>query len=245
MTSHPGAARDQEGAASDSASPPLQTTPSTGFLDLYAELRNSIYFAVLVNEDPLWVTATCRSRLMDGTPAPLAAIPALTQVCRSVRAEALPIFYGSNTFSVTLMREGNVARAKRWVEAIGDSAVAQIKELRLHGYVGTGVLVQEPPFCRVRIRKLQDGNVEVRNDTDPVWHLLLPPRSLQGRIEAFINEASNMHAALSKAADLEALIERFASDLYFREYEHDLESSDNESALERADSQGASEASQD
>jgi len=63
----------------------------TNFFSLPAELRNNIYRLCLVEQEyPL-------SRL--NCPIPMDAYePELSQVCRQLRREALPIFYGCNTF---------------------------------------------------------------------------------------------------------------------------------------------------
>ena len=78
--------------------------------------------------------------------------PAITQVCRQLRHEALPLYYELNGFMVT-MRE-DILMAKRssktvlakWLRAIGPENIKRIRKI--------GVLVQNPVFSRAELRSL-------------------------------------------------------------------------------------------
>lgn len=65
------------------------TSLKTTFLDLPAELRNRIYSSDLIKHRQ--IIPTNRSDHQQ---------PALTRTCRQIRKEALPIYYGSNTFAL-------------------------------------------------------------------------------------------------------------------------------------------------
>lgn len=110
--------------------PPEQTS---GFFKLSAELRNLIYEDLIIeHDDALWVTADRHSVAEDIGPGPTP--PPITQVSRLLRDETLPIYYGVNTFSISLMRERNVRMAKRWLAAVGDVGVSRMRRLRLRSY---------------------------------------------------------------------------------------------------------------
>ncbi|KAK5127818.1 hypothetical protein LTR85_004934 [Meristemomyces frigidus] len=68
------------------------------FLDLPPELRNRVYDDLVVTEAPLLPSA-CQH-----TSRPSAAQPDITRVCRQIRQEALPMFYGLNQFDVHIHR---------------------------------------------------------------------------------------------------------------------------------------------
>lgn len=59
--------------------------------------------------------------------------PAITQVCRQTRDEALPMIYGNHTFCISLVRKRDVVRALLWVTLIGDTGILNIRKLLLRG----------------------------------------------------------------------------------------------------------------
>ncbi|KAK5121490.1 hypothetical protein LTR85_005323 [Meristemomyces frigidus] len=65
------------------------TSSGSRLLDLPAELRNLIYAFAVVQDEPIPIP----------TEAPYIQEPALLATNRQVRAECLPIYYGSNTFA--------------------------------------------------------------------------------------------------------------------------------------------------
>ena len=89
-------------------SPPSKpTTARVGFLDLSAELRNKIYVHLLHSEKTihLWWTCDkdrCNHRVKRNYHYKKRArvYPQILQVCKQVHAEATPILYGSNRFSL-------------------------------------------------------------------------------------------------------------------------------------------------
>ena len=111
--------------------PPAEQT--SGFFRLSPEMRNMIYDLVIVeHEDPLWVTARQTRSTPDIGPSPTP--PPLAQVCHQLRHEALPVYYGVNDFSITLLLEENVLIARSWLAAIGDIGVLCLRNVKIHGY---------------------------------------------------------------------------------------------------------------
>ena len=73
-----------------------ESKPSTKppFLRLPAEIRNQIFVLALVEDEAIYITT--RTDGLRSYAHPLS--PALTRVCRQTREEAIPIYYGANTF---------------------------------------------------------------------------------------------------------------------------------------------------
>lgn len=88
---------------------------SSPFLKLPPELRNRIYEAVLT--DPYAISAVHWDFEIPRSTTP--EQPPLTRTCRAIRAEALPIFYSSNTFMIGVKRECDAAYLRVWLKAIG------------------------------------------------------------------------------------------------------------------------------
>lgn len=68
---------------------------AVSLLDLPAELRNQIYHYVVVDPERISIDLSN----LDG---PNTKQPALTKVCRQVRAEAITIYYLDNKFNLTI-----------------------------------------------------------------------------------------------------------------------------------------------
>ncbi|EME42717.1 hypothetical protein DOTSEDRAFT_26271 [Dothistroma septosporum NZE10] len=122
------------------------TKSRANFFMLPAEIRNTIYELVLVGPNPLeagppkkgqafyiWKPSygTCGSVY---TP--------ILQSCRQVRHEALPIFWGLNTFEVELrcrhpsqLDELDLRKLCLWKGAIGDTQFAMIKNVNIKLYL--------------------------------------------------------------------------------------------------------------
>lgn len=208
--------------------PQNTSTQTSHFFNLSAELRNIIYAEVLEHDDALWFTANRRSTVDDGKP-PLAEPPALLQVCRLMPSEALTMFYASNTFSITLMNEANVTRAKCRARVIGDSATKSTFRLRLHGHMHWphGVLQREPlaPVTRVGILKKPDGSIHLDDAyADSAGARLRARFGPVSKVRTGIRKMATDHEPLSSVEDLVAVVEMFASRLSFREYEYDSDS---------------------
>lgn len=87
------------------------------FLRLPGELRNRIYdMALIADHQPItaepW-TLYDKSGHLNGLQ------PALARCCRSLRAEALPVFYSKNAFQLHVWPAKGRANASRWLRAIG------------------------------------------------------------------------------------------------------------------------------
>lgn len=188
------------------------------FFRLSAELRNIIYAEVVESEDALWVAASRRNRLVDGTPAPHAALPALAQVCQQIRSEALPMFYGNNNFSITLMREENVIQAKRWFRLSGEAGLQHTRHIRLHGYLKTGFAGWHgPAACWIDVERMLDGSVNVSNANERVVssdQIRKHPGPVEA-ISACVRATLANHTTLSRHEDFSAIVDMFAWHLHF------------------------------
>lgn len=80
-----------------------QPTPPFRFLELPPELRNFVYKLVVVSNEPIAPRLSGHGRLLmlptynDKNHVQ----PAITKVSRQLRQEALPLFYGENTFDLS------------------------------------------------------------------------------------------------------------------------------------------------
>lgn len=128
------------------------------FLDLSAELKNRIYTDVLIFPLPIELRANhCvrkddrdgivyygNSLLLTG-----ARHTALTRVCRQIRADTLPIFFGANTFRFTprsyCSEDGKTwcedENGLCWVESLSEEAVGWIRRI----YYRTGARSRHRP----------------------------------------------------------------------------------------------------
>ena len=103
-----------------------QETSSIGaqqsrLLTLPAELRNTIYRFVLINEDFVPVSQEVISHL---TP--------LLQTCQQTKAEASGIFYAENTFTTTASVPGAAtSQAAAWVHSLSTTDASAIKLLQV------------------------------------------------------------------------------------------------------------------
>ena len=106
-------------------------TVQSSFLRLPAELRNHIYQMVLVKSDLIDTTCSSTFYKMQA----LVAQPALTKVCRQIRAETLPIFYGANVFLVAkrynCIMDWNIGSPPMdaWFQAVGRTSCRRFKHL--------------------------------------------------------------------------------------------------------------------
>lgn len=95
------------------------------FMDLPAELRNSIYELALVdrtNEAPISIIKR-HGRSQDGSHGPRA----LLEVSQQVRKETLPIYYGGNSFSIHTTEEDWELYV--WLHAVGPDALRCLQHL--------------------------------------------------------------------------------------------------------------------
>lgn len=99
-------------------------TQSSPLLELPAELRNKIYFDVLVSEKPLGIAK--QTHIYDVRHK----APALLQTCRQIREEARTIFYSNNTF-LALGVYSWIIDFFAWFKALEPKDALSIKHYRL------------------------------------------------------------------------------------------------------------------
>lgn len=87
------------------------------FLSLPPELRNAIYTEVLLSSEPIVLPYAYERRSFRE--------PALLSACRTIRAEATPIFYGANAFEAP-----SPAAAYAWLAKLEREKIALLRELR-------------------------------------------------------------------------------------------------------------------
>lgn len=104
---------------------------TSGLFSIPPELRNAIYELLIVEQDDALRVVAKRNHEYAGLkPSP----PPLCQVCHEIRNETLPIFYGVNVFSMTLLCHSNVAMAKGWLRETGNVKLSMVRHLRLRSY---------------------------------------------------------------------------------------------------------------
>lgn len=81
--------------------------PTASLLGLPGEIRNTVYDMILLSPTPLQILDTS-----------IPVQPPLTMVCHQLRAEALPLFYARNTFSIKLHNLDS-RPLSRWLSRIG------------------------------------------------------------------------------------------------------------------------------
>lgn len=69
----------------------------TSFLDLPTEIRNVVYFLALSSDETLLLSECMTGRTLS-TKEHFHGEPALLATSRQIREEAIPVFYGTNTF---------------------------------------------------------------------------------------------------------------------------------------------------
>ena len=106
------------------------TKARLGFLKLSAELRNKIYELVLIAEEPIRIDRMNMLQFGRG--------PALFEVSKQVRIEALSIFYGGNEFCFSMnkhidqTRFQSTSEPKAWIRRLGPEKAGLIKSLTLN-----------------------------------------------------------------------------------------------------------------
>lgn len=102
-----------------------------GLLDLPKELRDAIFSHILLKPQNT-ITMLSNSHCFRSEVS--AAQPTISQVSRQLRAETLPVFYGSNRFLAELGDPEDLDTAKNWLGAIGDQNVRFLRHLVLSGW---------------------------------------------------------------------------------------------------------------
>ncbi|KAF2723433.1 hypothetical protein K431DRAFT_282895 [Polychaeton citri CBS 116435] len=102
----------------------------TCFFSLPAELREQIYSELLAIPS----TVTMHPGHQFYRDEAYAVQPPITRVNRLIRSETLPLFYSSNTISAQLDQTEDLALAKQWLHAIGDSNTRHLRHMSLCGW---------------------------------------------------------------------------------------------------------------
>lgn len=105
---------------------PLATN-AISFMDLPPELRNNICKMVLTQTvDHFLCSCETTTKSMET----IRQQPALTRVSKAIRAETLPVFYGSNTFRVCMIVPSARQASLLWLRSIGASNCMHLLDLR-------------------------------------------------------------------------------------------------------------------
>lgn len=102
-----------------------------GLLDLPEELRDEIFSHILLKPQNT-ITMLSNSHCFRSEVS--AAQPTISQVCKQLRMETLPVFYGSNRFLAELGEAEDLETARNWLATIGDSNVRYLRHLVLSGW---------------------------------------------------------------------------------------------------------------
>ena len=142
------------------------------FLQLSAELRNRIYELALVHPQTKYVPCRCPwSEIgIDSTEAPVCQ-PPLTRLCRQIRNESLPVYYGNNVFIVDVndihYRRGVQCTIETgWLRAIGPHNRRSLQNVYIHCHRGAELRAKEDferrmEGCKVRLTH-EDADSESR-----------------------------------------------------------------------------------
>ncbi|KAK6394196.1 hypothetical protein LTR65_002042 [Meristemomyces frigidus] len=154
----------QRAAMVDSAaSPAIEAGSKCHLLSLAAELRNRIYELVLVNDKGRIHADLDDYIYCSDNHAVLQ--PALTRVSREVRNDTLPIFYGQNTFQVSLdLVEVSEAKdsIRAWMTGIGDRArLFHRMELTMCCYHGISLVIEATGHGQMQYQLVMDSGKEI------------------------------------------------------------------------------------
>ncbi|KAK5257078.1 hypothetical protein LTR16_001669 [Cryomyces antarcticus] len=121
------------------------------FLKLPAELRNRIYEDALLFRAPRALHDIVRDHARDSGDEPSQTVlcqPALTRVCKQIREESLPVYYGLNEFSAELLACKPRHNASAWLARIGNANCLMVRHLIIH--VSASVECISVDSCRFR-----------------------------------------------------------------------------------------------
>ena len=96
----------------------MSATQDSPLLDLPAEIRNTIYMLVVVEEEPV-----------QGTKGKL-PLTALLRTCQQIRAEAAQIYFTNNSFTITITT-AELEKVYASLDAIGPNVAGSIQGLKL------------------------------------------------------------------------------------------------------------------
>lgn len=101
--------------------------PCTGFLDLPAEIRNRIYSEILLGEEQGDLGPT--HHVNDAIRELYREKRGIMQICRRIRDESLPMFYGGNCFCLDVSTALSFKTVMCWVSHIPGAPLAHIHSL--------------------------------------------------------------------------------------------------------------------
>ncbi|KAL9125133.1 MAG: hypothetical protein Q9175_008133 [Cornicularia normoerica] len=161
---------------------PLQTAIATSaapsLLEIPAALRNRIYALVVVKRfhgNPITFNRDTAPYWPESKDEPLQ--PSLSQVCRQLRDEVLPIYYGENLFGIHVRRNPDFVKYDRptflrWLDTVDEKYVSCVRNFRFDVHI-CGAKVQlhllagEPGYEVRRIEarnELRKGAVRAKVD---------------------------------------------------------------------------------
>lgn len=181
-----------------------------GLLDLPKELRDEIFSHLLLKPRNT-ITMLSNSHCFRSEVS--AAQPALSQVSKQLRAETLPVFYGSNRFLAELGDAEDLETAKNWLVAIGDGNVRFLRHLVLSGWTRRAHNEQSQQvgnYCYVRlIFDLREGKVRVEEREDFAWRTPGILRWIDGLKDTFRRMVEAKKGDRFKAGEVMRLMEGF------------------------------------
>lgn len=133
------------------------------FLQLSAELRNRIYELALIHPQTRYVPCRCPwSEMTIGSiEDPVCHQPPLTRLCRQIRNESLPVYYGNNVFIVDYddihYRRGVQCKIETgWLRAIGPHNRRSLQKVNIYCHSDAESRAEEyverrMDGCRVRV----------------------------------------------------------------------------------------------
>lgn len=104
----------------NSEKPAVQSKPYSPLMSLPPELRNMIWRLLLIDCEPIDLTAHAKA----------ANVPATLQVCRQIRQEAFAMYYSGNDFVATV-KDANTAYVCCWLDVIGVEGGSHLRRLEI------------------------------------------------------------------------------------------------------------------
>ncbi|KAK4549262.1 hypothetical protein LTR36_007721 [Oleoguttula mirabilis] len=138
--------------------------------------------------------------------------PALSCVNKQLRNEVLAIFYSTNLFLAEVSYREDLATAKRWLQAIGDSNVSCLRRLALCGWtrVPFGHMVAQR-WVKV-ILDLKDGTMELDGDPGAAEqhpHVTRAVAELKASFREMVEARQGLRCAWFDVASVASLMDGF------------------------------------
>ncbi|KAK5743004.1 hypothetical protein LTR17_003017 [Elasticomyces elasticus] len=188
-----------------------EDTPLPGFLRLPAEVRNDIYVLCLphhqrMSSDLRHIDKADRwaKHYEDGSMSKFGAhpgsVPALLQTCRTMREDALPIYYSDNGFILDLddhpdRDPSSYSNAVSWLTAMDALALAHIARFQ---FLGT---VRHVKLCKLVLDGMPDYNEELPKSTLHPWSMSIGPDKIHYEVGTGASCKSALTAWFASVAD--------------------------------------------